>query len=222
MTRYLTSFLVFTIALVSCVRPLDKKEDLKAGKINISWTDSLFGDFTFKDNWDYPESVYTNQFGQLSCDGLCPPEIDRMRDKNGRIYDDSLAAFYQAVDTTHQFHSIQCDAWCYEWAGTNFATATRTSRDTVICFTQMNEGTHCSLNLIMANDKCSPTIVLNSIAAPGETHTYLCKTGQIKIDQNFWNRGVIKAEFNFTFDHKENPTKEMYWKGKIYTTIYDK
>ena len=29
----------------------------------------LTGDFSFKDNWSYPEGVYWNEFGQLSCEG---------------------------------------------------------------------------------------------------------------------------------------------------------
>jgi hypothetical protein len=76
-------------------------------KIAIQWTDHLDGDFSFKDNWSYPEGIYRNEFGQLSCDGLCPPEIYEMKDENGRIRDEQLTVFYQLVDTIHQYHSIR-------------------------------------------------------------------------------------------------------------------
>lgn len=87
------------------------------------WREHLSDDFSFIEQWDYTEGVYQNEFGQLTCDGLCPPETDGMKDEKGMILVDSLTAFYQLVDTMHQFHTIQSDAWCYEWAGTNFATA---------------------------------------------------------------------------------------------------
>lgn len=58
--------------------------------ITIKWADHLAGDFSFTNNWSYPEGVYKNEYGQLSCDGLCPPEIDAMKDSTGRIYEDSL------------------------------------------------------------------------------------------------------------------------------------
>ena len=32
----------------------------------------------------------------------------------------------------------------------------------------------------------------------------------------------MKAEFNFTFEHKKNPDKPMYWKGKIYAKVESK
>jgi hypothetical protein len=120
------------MGLISCGLTLYKNEKVKSGEIDIRWAKNLTGDFSFMKNWDYPEGVYKNEFGQLSCDGVCPPEIDRMKDDNGKIYEDSLNAFYKLVDTTHQFHSINSDAWTYEWAGTNFATAKRINADTIV------------------------------------------------------------------------------------------
>ena len=216
--KHMTYFLL-TLGLISCGPTYDKNEKVQPGEIKINWTDNLSGDFSFKENWDYPEGVYKNDFGQLSCDGLCPPEIDRMKDENGKIFEDSLKAFYLLVDTTHQFHSIQSDAWAYEWAGTNFVTATRINADTTVCFTHNNAATHSSLILSITKDKCVPIIELNSIVGATGKKIYTCKNGQIEIDKTLWEKGILKVNFDLVFDHKESPDKLMYWKGKMYATI---
>lgn len=217
MRKYLTSIFLI-IGLISCGLNWDKNEKVESGEIEINWVDNVSGDFSFTKNWDYPEGVYKNEFGQLSCDGLCPQEINRMKDENGKIYEDSLTAFYKLVDTTHQFHSIQSDAWTYEWAGTNFITVTKKNKDTTICYTHNNAATHSSLILIIVKNKCIPTIELNSVTSTG-TKTYHCKGGEIEIDKSLWKKGILKANFDFVFDHTENPDKPMYWKGKIYANI---
>lgn len=217
MTKLLT-YTFLTIGLISCGLSSDKNEKVKPEEIEISWVDNLAGDFSFTKNWDYPEGIYKNEFEQLSCDGLCPPEIDRMKDENGKIHEDSLTAFYKLVDTTHQYHSIQSDAWTYEWAGANFVAVTKKNADTTICYTHNNVATHSSLILTIIKDKCIPTIELNSITRTGRK-IYNCKGAHIEIDKSLWEKGILKANFEFVFDHSENPKKPMYWKGKIYATI---
>lgn len=220
MTKYLT-YIFLIIGLISCGLNWNKNEKVESGEIEISWVDNVSGDFSFTRNWDYPEGVYKNEFGQLSCDGLCPQEINRMKEENGKIYEDSLTAFYKLVDTTHRFHSIQSEAWTYEWAGTNFVTVTKKNKDRTICYTHNNAATHSSLILIILKNKCIPTIELNSVT-PTATKTYHCKGGQIEIDKSLWKKGILKANFDFVFDHTENPDKPMYWKGKIYANIDNK
>jgi hypothetical protein len=73
--------------------------------------------------------------------------------------------------------------------------------------------------LTIVKDKCITIIELNSVASSSRKIIYACKSGQIEIDKNFWEKGILKANFDFVFDNKENPYKSMYWKGKIYTTI---
>ncbi len=209
------------LGLVSCGLA-DNNEKAKPEEVKISWVSNLPGDFSFTKNWDYPEGVYKNNFGQLSCDGLCPSGIDRMMDAKGKIYKDSLKAFYQLIDTTHHFHSIQSDAWAYEWTGTDFITANRINADTTVCFTHNNVATHSSLVLSITKGKCLPIIELNSIVGSTEKKIYPCKNGKIEIDKNLWEKGILKANFDFVFDHKENPSQPMYWKGKIYTTVASK
>jgi len=185
--------------------------------IIIQWTNNLSGNFSFRYKWDYPESVFKNNFGQLSCDGNCPVGIDVMKDDEGRIYKDSLKAFYRIVDTSHQYHSIQCDAWCYEWAGTDYIDVIQDG-DSIHCATVCNIATHCSLHLDFVKDKCYPFIDLNSIVLGGGA-AYPCTGGYLKIDKELFAKGIMKAEFSFYFEHIENPQRPIYWKGRIYSKI---
>jgi len=120
-------------------------------------------------------------------------------------------------DTTHLFHSIESEARCYEWGGTDYITTQRINKDTVVCFTECNAATHSSLNLIITKKTVMPTIVLNSISDFG-TKIYNCKSGQMVIDETLWNQGILKATFDFDFYHDDGSNK-MYWKGKIYAKI---
>ena len=104
-------------------------------RIPVKWVENIPGDFSFADDWSYPDGIYKNYFGQISCDGFSPNEIEVMKDNTGRIYEDSLHAFYEIIDTTYQMHSIQCEAWCYEWAGTDVIEVFRKSKDSIYCFT---------------------------------------------------------------------------------------
>ncbi|RYJ37533.1 hypothetical protein NU08_3525 [Flavobacterium anhuiense] len=218
MTKFLFCTFLIIIFLFS-ISVIGKKEILENGEIKINWQKNVSGDFSFTKNWDYPEGVYKNDFGQLSCDGFCLPETDRMKDENGKIYTDSLAKFYQLVDTTHIFHSIKSKTNSYEWGVSNFATVKRMSRDTIYCFTNKNAAAHSSLILKITKDKCIPVIELNSISGSKGKQIYACKKGCIKIDRDLWNNGILKAKFDFIFEHPENLDKPLFWKGKIYSQI---
>lgn len=218
MSKQIRHALILLIGLLSFGFAVDSGFNDKGSKITIQWIDNLKGDFDFRIEWSYPEGVYRNEYGQLSCDGFCPEGTESMKDGEGKIYPDSLTRFYQLVDTARQFHSILCEAWCYEWAGTDFITAKQTDKSRIICSTQTNAGTHCSLIIEIGNDTCFPRIELNSISTPG-LKTFFCKGGFIKIDKNFWIRGILKAEFNFNFNNTDEPDRKMFWKGKIYTMI---
>lgn len=210
MNRFI--ILMSVLLLWSC-----KKETSEP--VKISWVESLPGDFSFSKNWDYPEGVFRNEFGQLSCDGICPPETDAMMDENGKIKTDSLTAFYKVVDTTRLYHSLESNAWAYEMGEANFITAKKTAKNTIVCASETNIATHSSLHLVLKDDICIPTIELNSISNGGETKKYVCKSGNISIDKEVLKKGILKAEFSFDFVHPENPSQPMYWKGKIETPI---
>jgi hypothetical protein len=209
--------------IIFCVLLLAVASSFAQGKktsipIKIKWVSNIKGDFSFAKKWSYPEGVEVNEYGQVSCNGFCPPETDAMMDSKGRIFKDSLTAYYKTVDTSHQSYSIDCKAWCYEWAGADFIEAVRKSADTIYCYTLLNAATHCSLQLNITGDNCYAIIELNSVAKGGNAR-YYCRNGSITIDKDLWAKGIMKAMFSFNFEHKENPKKPMYWKGKILTKI---
>jgi hypothetical protein len=212
----LVKLLVLTIftMLASCNSTENK---IEKGHIPIQWVNSIEGNFSFVQQWDYQEGIYKNEFGQLVCDGLCPEGIENKMDDKGKIIKDSIAAFYKLVDTTHISHSLQCEAWCYEYAGTNAVNILK-NKDTIECYSQQNAATHCSLKLKIIHADCTPTIELTSITANG-SKSYPCNGGTISIDKTLWNKDTMKAIFNFTFDHPENPKQTMFWKGKILQKI---
>jgi hypothetical protein len=218
MSRLLKQILILLIGFLSFGFIANTMINGKSCKIKVHWIFDLKGDFDFRTKWSYPEGIYRNEFGQLSCDGFCPEGTESMKDSVGKIYTDSLSKFYQLVDTTHRYHSILCEARCYEWSGTDFIKAKQTNRNLITCTTLTNVGTHCSLILEITNDTCIPRIELNSISQPG-LKTYYCKSGFIKIDKDLVKKGILKAEFNFDFNNSEEPDRQMFWKGKIYTTI---
>lgn len=218
MIRLIKYILILIIGFLSFGFITKSKINDKDCQIQIQWIVDLKGDFDFKTKWSYPEGVYRNEFGQLSCDGFCPEGTESMKDSVGKIYTDSLTKFYQLVDTTHMYHSILCEAWSYEIAGTDFITAKQVNKNQIICNTHKNAGTHCSLIIEITNDTCIPRIELNSISSPG-LKTYFCKSGFIKIDKDLVTKGILKAEFNFDFNNSDEPDRKMFWKGKIYTTI---
>ena len=218
MSNWIKNLLILSVGFPSFGFAVDSGSNDKVSPITIQWIDNLKGDFSFRTKWSYSEEVYRNEYGQLSCDGLCPEGIESMKDDDGKIYPDSLTKFYQLVDTTHHFHSISCEAWCYEWGGTDFITAKQTDKNRIICSSQKSAGTHCSLIIEISGDACLPRIELRSISMPG-LKTYYCKGGFIKIDKNSRAQGILKAEFDFDFNNTYEPDQKMFWKGKMYTLI---
>jgi len=185
-------------------------------QIQSSWVDSVEGDFSFVENWEYPEGVYINQWGQTSCDGLCPPEIDRMKDDKGRIYDDSLSAFYSYVDTTHLFFSHEGNAHVYEYRECHYANASKVNGKIYIQ-TSVNIATHTSLQMIldMENQK-NPIVevylIYNSIRNIKEK-SYQALSGTIQISEKKLQKGIVQLIFDLNFQAEEGDSQ--YWNGKI-------
>jgi len=213
------ALLVIRLSMFSFNSP---KEETKISnsllKIKIKWVDNLEGNFEFRHLWSYPEGIYKNRFGQLSCDGLCPMRIDAMKDKNGRIYDDSLTSFYQLIDTSHQYFTLNSQAQMYEWAGTNFVHFTNWKDGEVTGQSLNNIATHSSLYFKIKNDSCIAKVNFNSITDRGR-YTFYLGGGHVKIDRNLWQKDTIKSSFNLIFINTLDPNYPLYWKGKIYSPI---
>ena len=115
-------------------------------------------------------------------------------------------------------HSLESEAWCYEYAGVSEITVKKLNKDSIECYTLANAATHSTLNFYIINDIVSnPRIELNSIT--DGKRTFFCNKALIKVDKKAMQRGILKAEFDMKFNHVENPKKQMFWKGKIYAKI---
>ena len=188
--------------------------------VKITWVDNLPGDFSFTSNWSYPLGVEKKADGRAGCGdgGFCPERCYSMLDSNGIVLKDSSEIFYQLLDTTHQFHTLQCEARCDEWAGADFIEVVRTQKNEVFCYTTTGIATHCSLQFIINQNICTAILDLNSIILDGSAIFY-CIDGNIMIDKQLWKQGIMKAEFHFSFENKEDIHKPFYWKGKILAKI---
>jgi hypothetical protein len=209
--------LFFILIGISC-KTTEKKTDLNH-KIKIEWTNNLEGDFSFKKEWSYQEGVYKNRHGQLSCDGICPIEIDRMKDGSGKIYQDSLQAFYKIIDTTHIFHSLKSENKMYEYSGTSFIEFKKQKNGIIKGKSINNVSTNSSLNIELQNNSCNAFVIYNSIRRDIGINNFPLKSGAIKIDKVLFENGIIKAVFNFTFENTLEPENELFWKGKIYSKV---
>lgn len=218
---YLSAFCVICITLACNGNKENKSLNSTENStpFSIVWKDILQGDFAFAKDWSYPEGIYKNQFGQLSCDGLCPPETDRMKDEDGKIYKDSLTAFYQLVDTTHIYQTLQSESEFPEFLESPEITVKRRDQNTVIATTAQNSATHTVLTIKIIKDKYfSSTVELNSIKA-NENSTYSLLYGDLEIDQQEWKKGLMKAKFNFLFKDPKNPKTPIKWNGKIFAKV---
>ncbi len=188
--------------------------------IVVQWMAQIPGNFSFRKHWSYLEGVVVKEDGRAGCGdgGLCPERCYDMMDSNGIVLKDSAKIFYELLDTSHQYYSIECEAWCYEWAGTDFIDVVRKGKDSVSCNTWCNIATHCSLKMEIIKDTCYAIIDLNSITPNGQSYFY-CTGGTIRIDQKLWHKGIMKAEFNMTFKNTFDDKKPMFWKGKLYAKI---
>lgn len=190
----------------------------KDSQYNVIWVDEIGDDFSFAEEWSYPEGVYVNDFGQLSCDGFCPEGIENMKDEHGRIYDDSLNAFYQLVDTTHLYHTFQSETSVPGFGESRFMTAKLQGDEMLSCQSENNVSTHTSLNLIIPRrGKCVPIVIQNKISSGSGFNIMEYVDGDIIIDQSQWNQGILKAKFDYTFKNNRNET--FFWRGKINTPI---
>ena len=184
----------------------------------IEWVDKMEGDFTFTNKWSYPEGVYLNQFGQLSCDGFCPIEIDDMKDDQGKILKDSLEAFYEIIDTTHLFHSLISETSNFAFGKARFINVIENSDGRTRINSETNFSTHSSLKIEIEKSKFSAKIDFASIRTNG-IYSFKMNKGSFKIDKSYWEKGILKATFDLSFENTLNLNKKIIWRGKMFKEI---
>ena len=195
-------------------------------QVDFVWVDSLEGDFSFTQEWTYPEGVYLNQWGQLSCDGICPMEIDRMKDDQGRIFEDSLSAFYSIVDTNHRYFTHEGIVRTYEYGECNYAFA-KELNGKIHVQTEVNVSTHTSLHIVFDAEINPETefkiyLIYNSIRNT-KPIVYLAQSGSLEISKKMFKEGILKMSFDLKFEDISNNTEfEQTWKGKILVELLNK
>ncbi|MDO5972406.1 hypothetical protein Q4Q35_21605 [Flavivirga aquimarina] len=211
------TILLLIICLI-CFSFIKYKVEKNITKVPIKWVNDLNKDFSFKDKWSYPEGIFKNEFGQLSCDsGICLG-IEGMKRGDGKILKDSLEAFYKIVDTTHIYHTLKSTTSVYEWFGSNFINFKKHVDNSIIGKSECHISTHSSLNIIIEDDSITAWIDFHSITNLGR-HKFPIKKGEIKIDKQYFKKGIIKAEFDLTFLNTLDKDKVIFWKGLIYSNI---
>jgi hypothetical protein len=220
-------FLTLILLLTLCNCTQNKNRSIKTDSavqvskksIPVKWVNHIDVDFSFAKEWHYSDYIIRTESGELHCDGMCDPSIDTMYDDRGNIKKHLRDKYYSLVDTTHFYQTIECDAWCYEYGGTDAIMAERYNNGTVSCSTMCNVSTHCSLifELNAHSDSCTPVIELNSIA-DSKKSVYTCMDGAISIDTIAWSKDTLKAIFDFKFVNTDGPDP-MFWKGKIHAPI---
>ncbi len=209
---------ILLLGLIGFSLNIIKSETITTSKVKIEWGNNFKENFSFKEKWSYPEFVYRNRFGQLSCDGDCPIEIDLMKDASGKIYGDSLQAFYKIVDTTRIFHSLKSENNIYENAGTNFIEFKKLKNGIIKGKSSNNVSTHSRLIIELQEDSCSAWVDFNSIKDLRK-NIFPLERGTIKIDKILFEKGIIKAVFDFKFKNTLNSGSPLFWKGQIYNKI---
>ena len=214
--------IIILLSIIICSFNFDKYEnfDKSDSKLEIKWVEKIESNFEFANNWSYPEGVYINRFGQLSCDGICPIETDEMKDDEGRIKEESLKAFYEIIDTTHSFYSLESESNAPEFAGSDFIQVKRQNEKKTKINTSTNVGTHSSLNIEIDESRFTAWIEFHSITSIGN-HTFTISKGNLIIERKSWEQGILKAEFDFTFENTLNQIREktFNWKGKMLKEI---
>lgn len=209
--RVLT-IIIAVLTLSICLKPYPPYKS-----IPIQMVDEIDADFSFAENWNYDWGVYENQYGQLSCDGLCPNEAYEMQ-VDGRIIEDSIKAYYELIDTTHFHHTMQSKAEMYEWTGCDYIYVSRDSNMRISAETVITPGSHSTLHFQINRDKAKIWAHYNSIANV-QPRNFSLKSGFIKVERQAFERDTIKAQFDLTFSNTLESDVALSWSGLIYAAI---
>ena len=199
--------------LVTCLLCLS---NTARAQVHISWVDTVRGDFSFTEKWEYPENVELKADGRPGCadGGFCPTDCYGMMDSNGIVLPQYARQFYKLLDTTHQYYSLYvmfAEPGPPEWAGRNYMDAVYSkNKKHVSAYSICNVATHSSLQFEFENDSCRVYLKLNSIMPDADT--VMQGRAIVAIDKTLWEKGIFKAAFKVMFG-------EIMGTGYVYTKI---
>ena len=195
-------------------------------QVELVWVDSIDADFSFTEDWDYEEGIYVNQWGQLSCDGFCPRAADAMKDDHGRIFDDSLAAFYAIIDTTHRYFTHESTARVYSYGESHYVTLEERG-GRLFLRTEMNmmaqSSLHLEINLNADGAEQFDAYLIYYSLSDQPPRKFALVSGSIEISNLAYNNGMVKLEFDLEFESEKWDTEGLQtWNGKVLVEIPSK
>lgn len=131
-------------------------------------------------------------------------------------HDDFKIEYVENINGDFSFskkNSLECYAWC---GGVSEIEARRSGNKTIRCYTLTNKQTSSVLNFDIVGD-----VVRNARIEVHGKSTDFCRAGYMKIEKQALKSGILKAEFEMTFNRNTRiqPARLMLWNGKIYTKI---
>ena len=173
--------------------------------------------------WEYQEGIFTNKWGQLSCDGFCPREIDLMKNDQGRIFDDSLTAFYSYIDTTHRHFTLERSNEPYEYGQAHYM-ITEKRDGKLFLRSEMNLALNTSIHIEFdpspENSFKLKTYLIYYSLSDQPPRTFNLLSGQVEFCEQAYNEGFLQLKFDLNFE-TEQWSKEKFqnWNGKIFIAL---
>jgi hypothetical protein len=191
-----------------------KKDDIQ---IEISWFTNLKGNFSFASKWSYAANVGLNDAQQIACIQNCSERVQKMMNDDGLIISDSTDTYYQIVDSTRKYHTLESRSTLTDWKPSNFIKVRKYGNFIVEGSVLADSTSKCSVFFRIKDNFLTAWAYHKS--DNGKSTIFRLNGGKIFMDDAAFSKGIFKATFSFTFENEVNSLKPLYWSGKIYTKI---
>lgn len=186
-------------------------------QIPIEWFNNLKGDFSFVSKWSYAENIGLNKAQQIACLKNCTDRIQKMMNSEGIIISDSTDLYYQIIDSTRKYHTLESRSTLYDWKPSNFIKVRRYGNFVIEGSVIQDSSSRCSLFFRVKDNYLNAWVYHNPDKGP--TKIFRLNGGKIFLDKDAFDKEIFKATFSFTFENDLNSLKALFWSGKIYTKI---
>lgn len=193
---------------------INTKDDIQ---IEISWFTNLKGNFSFASKWSYASNVGLNDAQQIACLQNCSDRVQKMMDEEGLIISDSTDAYYQIVDSTRKYHTLESRSTLYDWKPSNFIKVRRYGNFVLEGSVIQDSSSNCSLFFRIKDSYLTAWAYHKH--DKGEFKIFRLNGGKFFLDTEAFDKGIFKATFSFTFDNDINSLKPLFWSGKIHAKI---
>jgi hypothetical protein len=191
-----------------------KKDDIQ---IEISWFTNLKGNFSFASKWSYASNVGLNDAQQIACLQNCSDRVQKMMNEDGLIISDSTDAYYQIVDSTRKYHTLESRSTLYDWKPSNFIRVRKYGNFTIEGSVIPDSNSKCSMFFRIKDNYL--TAWAYHKPDKGSSKIYRLNGGKIFLDDAAFAKGIFKGTFSFTFENDINSLKPLFWSGKIQAKI---